>query len=121
MKYLSVPRLGFAIITLSFVVYLIPGMWGAPLKALAGYLPPQTTLDFDTERIVRENVEMGHEIYGAQKTLENKSNFNTTCEEPKYADQLHMPHGIKGYYDYEQALACAKVQIIACLIQMVNY
>lgn len=110
MKYLSVPRLGFAIITLSFVVYLIPGMWGAPLKALAGYLPPQTTLDFDTERIVRENVEMGHEIYGAQKTLENKSNFNTTCEEPKYADQLHMPHGIKGYYDYEQALACAKVQ-----------
>ena len=40
MPYLSVGRLTLAIVVLSFVVYLIPGMWGAPLKALSGYLPP---------------------------------------------------------------------------------
>ena len=40
--YISVPRLTLAIITFAFVVYMIPGMWGAPLKALSGYLPPQT-------------------------------------------------------------------------------
>jgi len=110
-KYLSVPRLGFSIVVLSFVVYLIPGMWGAPLKALAGYLPPQTTIDFDTERIVRENVEMGFEIYGSQglSALETRTS-NTSCEQPKYADHLHLPHGIKGYYEYKQALACAQAQ-----------
>jgi thiol:disulfide interchange protein DsbD len=46
MPYLSVTRLVLAIITFSFVVYMIPGMWGAPLKALSGYLPPVQTQDF---------------------------------------------------------------------------
>ena len=44
--YLSVGRLALAILTFSFVVYLIPGMWGAPLKGLSGYLPPLHTQDF---------------------------------------------------------------------------
>jgi thiol:disulfide interchange protein len=46
----SVPKLLLSIITFTFVVYMIPGMWGAPLKALAGYLPPQSTLDFDLSK-----------------------------------------------------------------------
>lgn len=46
MPYLGVGRLALAIITFSFVVYLIPGMWGAPLKGLSGYLPPLHTQDF---------------------------------------------------------------------------
>jgi thiol:disulfide interchange protein len=52
----SVPRLSLAIITFTFVVYMIPGMWGAPLKALAGYLPPQESLDFDLTAIIRNEV-----------------------------------------------------------------
>lgn len=111
-EFVSVPRLGFSIIVLSFVVYLIPGMWGAPLKALAGYLPPQTTLDFDTERIVRENVEMGFEMNAstvAVSTVQTAAN-SELCEDPKYAEFLHLPHGIKGYYDYDQAKECAKAQ-----------
>jgi len=40
MPYLKVPRLLLATVTLSFVMYMIPGLWGAPLKALSGYLPP---------------------------------------------------------------------------------
>ncbi|MCR4824282.1 MAG: thioredoxin family protein [Bacteroidales bacterium] len=46
LEYLSVPRLTLAIAVFSFVVYLLPGMWGAPLKALSGYLPPMETQDF---------------------------------------------------------------------------
>lgn len=89
----SVGGLILAIITFSFVVYLIPGMFGAPLKALSGYLPPQTTLDFDLT---------------AQGTALNEE--NSICEAAKYADVLHLPLGIQGYFDYDQALACAKEQ-----------
>ena len=46
--YLGVGRLALAIVTFSFVVYLIPGMWGAPLKGLSGYLPPLHTQDFSS-------------------------------------------------------------------------
>jgi thiol:disulfide interchange protein len=92
--YLSVPRLFLSIGVLSFVVYMIPGLWGAPLKALAGYLPPMGTQDFDIRRISQE---------AAGKETQ-------TCTEAKYADVFHMPHGLQGYFDYEQALACAAEQ-----------
>ncbi len=88
----SVPRLLLAIGVFTFIVYLVPGLWGAPLKALAGYLPPQHTHDFDLAAMLR-----------------GKQN-NQICEEPKYADFLHLPHGLTGYFEYEQALACARQQ-----------
>jgi thiol:disulfide interchange protein DsbD len=72
-------------------VYLIPGLWGAPLKALAGYLPPMYTHDFN--------------LVAAKEGVTNEG-----CEEPKYADFLHLPHGLTGYFDYQQALACARQQ-----------
>ncbi len=98
-EHISVYRLMLAIITFSFVIYMIPGMWGAPLKALSGYLPPQTTIDFDMERIVRENAGGGGEI----KT-------SSLCDKPKYADFLELPHGLEGYFDYKQGVACGKQQ-----------
>ncbi len=98
LPHTSVPRLILAIATFSFVVYLIPGMFGAPLKALAGYLPPMYTHDFNVAGLIRETQDEGNDAY-----YEN-------CDEPKYADFLHLPHGIKGYFDYAQALACAKAQ-----------
>ncbi|GAB4288682.1 MAG: thioredoxin family protein [Marinilabiliales bacterium] len=101
LPYIKVPRLLLAIVTFSFVVYLIPGMFGAPLKMLSGFLPPQQTIDFDIERMVRES---GNNCSNENKTL------NTLCETPKYSDFLHLPHSLKGYFDYEQALACAKEQ-----------
>lgn len=98
-KFISVPRLMFAIISFSFVVYMIPGMFGAPLKALSGYLPPQTTQDFDIAAIVRD-----------QSGTSFKNEDHGVCEEPKYGDKLHLPHGLHGYFDFEQGLACAKEQ-----------
>ncbi len=98
MPYIKVPRLMLAIVVFSFVMYMIPGMFGAPLKMLSGYMPPQQTLDFDMPRLIRENTSI------------NKSNGNTLCEKPKYSDILHLPHSLKGYFDYEQGLKCAKEQ-----------
>lgn len=102
-KFISVPRLMMAIVTFSFVVYLIPGLFGAPLKAIAGYLPPQSTHDFDLHKIIRDEVRL------VTSTTET-ANFNDHegCEEPLFAEFLHLPHGLDGYFDYEQGLACAK-------------
>jgi len=97
-KFVSVPRLMLAIASFSFVVYMIPGMFGAPLKAISGYLPPQTTQDFDISAIVRDQSGSGGKFSGE------------LCEFPKYAEKLHLPHGLKGYFDFEQGLACAKEQ-----------
>ncbi len=91
-KRVSIIRLMLSIVAFTFVVYLVPGMWGAPLKALAGYLPPLHTHDFDLV------------------ALTSKNEANAICDEPKYAEFLHLPHGLQGYFDYDQALACARQQ-----------
>lgn len=98
MNHIGVPRFMLAICSFVFVVYLIPGMYGAPLKMLAGYLPPMHTHDFSLSDQIKNN------------NSSNSKNYLIGCEEPKYADFLHLPHGIQGYFDYEQALACAKEQ-----------
>jgi len=99
LPYISVPRLLLAIITFSFVIYMIPGMFGAPLKRLSGYLPPETSLDFDLTRIIREEVKAA----GGAATIPS-----TLCEKPRYGDFLKLPHSLDGYFDYKQALNCAK-------------
>ena len=116
-QHLSVFRLILCIVVFTFVVYMIPGMWGAPLKALSGYLPPQQTMDFDLNRINQENatkvinyVDAKMNNLSVQTEQVDKKVTSVLCEEPKYADIFHLPHGLKGYYDYDQALACAKAQ-----------
>lgn len=89
---ITVPRLMMGILTFSFVIYLVPGLWGAPLKSLAGYLPPMYTHDFDLISLNRSEKQ------------------NEICEDPLYAEFLHLPHGLNGYFDYDQALACARQQ-----------
>lgn len=91
---IGVPRLMCAIITFVFVVYMIPGLWGAPLKALSGYLPPMSGHDFDLIKTAREN-----RAGSTSSALE---------ETPKYGDFLELPHGLQGYFDYKQALAVAQ-------------
>lgn len=89
MQYLSVTRLALAIASFSFVVYMLPGMWGAPLNALSGYLPPMQSQDF---------------VMGAgPATISDDS----TNQEVKYGDLLELPHGLDGFFDLEQAEAYA--------------
>ena len=99
LPYISVPRLFLAIATFGFVVYLIPGLVGAPLKALAGYLPPQSTHDFDLNSIIRQNGGGGGAVAA-----------NQLCEPPRHGDIFELPHGLQGYFDLAQAKKCAAEQ-----------
>jgi len=90
-------RYMLSIFTFAFVVYLIPGMFGAPLKAISGWLPPMPTQDFDISKIVREET----------ASFTGASTEQSEWEKPRYADKLHLPHGIFGYFDLDQALRVA--------------
>lgn len=46
-KHVSVPRLFLAIVSLSFSLYMVPGLWGAPLKSISAFAPPLYTQDFN--------------------------------------------------------------------------
>ncbi len=96
-EHLSVPRLALAIGVFSFVVYLVPGMWGAPLKALSGYMPPITTQDF---------------VIGQGTSAAHNDASCIVCEDvapvadSKYG--LHLPLGLSGYFTLEEGLAAAQ-------------
>lgn len=47
LKYVSVPRLFMAIISFAFALYMVPGLWGAPLKSISAFAPPLYTQDFN--------------------------------------------------------------------------
>tara|TARA_R110000751_G_scaffold71039_4_gene143749 strand:- start:1554 stop:3638 length:2085 start_codon:yes stop_codon:yes gene_type:complete len=96
-KRTSVGRVIPALLVFSFVVYLIPGLVGAPLKALAGYMPPLSSQNFVMNSPQTSSISKG--VYAMSE-----------CEAPKYGNMLELPYGIQGYFDYEQALACAKKQ-----------
>lgn len=101
-KYISVKRLFLSIITFAFVVYLIPGMFGAPLKALSGYLPPISTLDFNL------SATGGGAVSGSAGAVSSLDRSKIEGGAPKYSDFLHLPHGLEGFYDYEQGMKYAK-------------
>jgi len=88
-KYVSTPRLILAVITLSFTVYMIPGLWGAPLKSISAFLPPMSTQDF---------VLSGNSAPAAT--------HNTGSH--KYGDIFHAPLGLDAFFDYDEGLAYAK-------------
>ena len=102
-KYVSVKRLFLSIVTFAFVVYLIPGMFGAPLKALSGYLPPLSTMDFNLSASSADGVSGSGA--GAVSSLD-RSKIEGGA--PKYSDFLHLPHGLEGFFDYEQGMEYAK-------------
>ena len=88
-KGISIPRLLISSATFAFVVYMIPGMFGAPLRALSGWLPPEQTQDFYLTNAV-----------GSGSTSTSVAKIDRS--------KPHLPHGLEGYFDYDQALAQAK-------------
>ncbi|MEI6596344.1 MAG: cytochrome c biogenesis protein CcdA, partial [Bacteroidota bacterium] len=96
MPYVGVPRFGLAVIAFVFGVYMIPGLFGAPLKALSGLLPPMHTQDF---------------ILGANiKSSGVETNQIIKSSNIKHSDFLELPHGLTGYFDYKQALEESRKQ-----------
>lgn len=95
--YLSVPRTFLAIIVFSFVIYMIPGLWGAPLKSISAFLPPIATQDFDLSQIPGGP---------APVTVVNGSSVKVK----KYAENYTRikTRGLDAWYDYDQALQASK-------------
>ena len=100
-QHLSVFRLILVIIDFTFVVYMIPGMWGAPLKALSGYLPPITTQDFVLDPAQHSPSGPTYTVGQAQD-----DGYGLPADR-KYADFLHLPYDIPAFFDYEEARAYA--------------
>jgi thiol:disulfide interchange protein DsbD len=103
LPYVGTFRLFLIIAVFSFVVYLIPGLFGAPLKGLSGLLPSPETSKFNLSEIA------------SGKTAVNPSAAPSVfsselCSTPLYDDIFEMPHGLKGFFDYRQGLECAKEQ-----------
>jgi thiol:disulfide interchange protein DsbD len=94
-------RLFLVITVFTFVIYLITGLFGAPLKGIASLLPPQESSWFRERSVTSESQAQSVPAFPA---------FNLTqqCSEPKYGDKFKMPHGLTGYFEFKQGLACAK-------------
>lgn len=99
LQHISVVRLFLAIVSFSFTIYMIPGLWGAPLSTISGYLPPLSSQEYNIEKIVVEN--------GGTTTTANAGDFPI---QRKYADKLdeHIPVGFKAFFDLEEAKQYAK-------------
>ncbi|MBI3234913.1 MAG: thioredoxin family protein [Bacteroidetes bacterium] len=92
LPYLSVPRLSLAITVLAFTVYMIPGLWGAPLKALSGFLPPMESQDF----VIGEST---------SAAVINDKDFPSKV---RFGDKLKLPHHLQGFFDFKEAAEYSK-------------
>ena len=101
LKHIGTFRLFLIISVFTLVVYLIPGLFGAPLNGLSSFLPAMETSEFNLPKIIMENKSFSGQAVQPIET-------NVLCSEPKHNDIFQMPLGLKGYFDYKQGLACAK-------------
>ena len=99
--FLSIPRLLFAISTLAFTIYMIPGLWGAPLNGISGWLPENKTQEFNIEKLLRNN--------SSSNTKVNEEGLPLSVRPKKYIDilQSEIP-GVITFFDFEEAKAAAK-------------
>ena len=122
--HIGVFRLVLIIASFTFALYLVPGLFGAPLTRISALLPPRETSGFNLLKAISENrvtapaTEFPGMVPGI--AVAGASGFDTPasgavsaagtalCEEPKYGDFLHFEYGLQGYFDLEQGLACAK-------------
>jgi thiol:disulfide interchange protein DsbD len=104
--HVSVPRLALAIASFTFVLYMLPGLFGANLSSISALIPPKSSQQFDLA------MSAGPGKGGVLLT----SGADALCGDPSYADFLHLPHGLKGYFDYEEGMACAREKNMPVLL-----
>jgi thiol:disulfide interchange protein DsbD len=100
LPFVSVPRLFFAMASFSFAVYMVPGLWGAPLKALSGFVPPATTQEFNLN-------DLQYKIGNAAGV--SPSAGPQASPPKKYTNKLEVPFGLTAYFDLEEGMAAAKI------------
>ena len=104
LPFLSVTRLFFAMTAFVFTVYMIPGLWGAPLKGISAFVPPMGTQDFNASS---GKVLASASIQNAEDELHpNKYYDRMTMYEPEVVTK----YGMVTYFDYKEALEAARKQ-----------
>lgn len=95
-EHIGTGRLMVAIVDLAFVVYMIPGLWGAELKGLSGFLPPMSSQSFSVQKVVSEF---------------SGNSENGLPKDRKYVELAeHTPLGFETFFDLEEAKAYARQQ-----------
>ncbi|MBE9518315.1 MAG: thioredoxin family protein, partial [Bacteroidetes bacterium] len=97
LPHVSVPRLLLSVASFTFVVFLFLGLFGYELKRISPLLPPKSPNGLDLTQKA---------VYSAGPAISLSQ--DEECNPVKYADMFHMPFGLKGFYDLEEGLACAK-------------
>jgi len=95
LPFIGVGRLFLSMVTFVFVIYLFTGLLGSPLTAISALIPPQSEQSY-----LRMSANTGGTAIVSEEL----------CGPAKYSEKLHLPHGLSGYFDYEQGIACAKEQ-----------
>ncbi|MCU0409224.1 MAG: thioredoxin family protein, partial [Bacteroidales bacterium] len=103
LKHIGTFRLFVIIAVFSFVIYLVPGLFGAPLSALSSFLPATSKSEFNLSKLISETRNPGAAPAAVSSLLPG-----TPCSEPKYSDKFEMPLGLSGYFEYRQGLECAR-------------
>jgi thiol:disulfide interchange protein len=98
LAFISIPRLFFAMASLSFALYMVPGLWGSPLKPLSGFIPPATSQSFNLD-------DLKYQIENIKTSNGTSSN---TIKPVKYIDKLHVPFGLTAYFDLDEGMQAAK-------------
>jgi thiol:disulfide interchange protein len=91
LPFISVPRLLLSIVSISFAIYLVPGLWGAPVSILSGIAPPMHTQDFI--------------LSGSSQAEAPNTDFP---KKVKYSELLPAPHGFNVFFDLDEGIAYAK-------------
>lgn len=111
LPYLSITRLFFAIVSLSFTIYLVPGLWGAPLHGVSAFLPPMGTQDFNAD-----DIPSGHSLNSVPYVSGAADAESGVLPRPKkFAEVMKnnepavvVNNGLVTYFDYEEALEVAR-------------
>jgi thiol:disulfide interchange protein len=108
LTHIGVPRFIFSIASFSFALYLFTGILGNELKGLSTILPP-------------EKKQIATNATASEQPLGLAPAYTDLCKVPTYSDFLSLPHNLKGYFDYEEALACAREQGKPVLVDFVGH
>jgi thiol:disulfide interchange protein len=106
--HVIVPRLALAIASFAFVLYMLPGLFGANLSSISALIPPKSSQQFDLSVPAGQGMATG--------TGFMSGGGNALCGVPSHADFLQLPHGLKGYFDYDEGMACAREKNMPVLL-----
>jgi thiol:disulfide interchange protein len=103
---IGVPRFLLAVVVFTFVLYLVPGLFGADLRGIAPLLPPKESQKFNLTK---------------HTAIPRDRESVSLCNTPKYSGFLSLPHELQGYFDYNEAIACAKEKNMPVLLDFVGH